>query len=112
VRGVVSRRADGKPKAEPSLLPALEAEGRTLEGDEVQAAVPDLARFVDPAVAAGTAAAQEELARLAHGALPQAGEEEASVTLEAAATRPSVPGCTVPPARPPGPAPRIQRPGS
>jgi ATP-dependent helicase HepA len=59
---------DGRPQADTSLLPALEKEGRTLKGDEIDAAFPDFERFVDPALAVATQAAQEEMRRLAEKA--------------------------------------------
>ncbi len=76
----VAMGADGKPKADASLLPVLEAEGRALKGDEVNAAFPGLAEFVDPAVAAGMAAAEAELRRMATRARA-AIEEECAAAL-------------------------------
>ncbi|MFZ5469631.1 MAG: helicase-related protein [Myxococcota bacterium] len=61
----VVRGADGKPKVDPTLLEALEADGLPLKGDEIRAAFPELPSFVDSAVAAATAAAEEELRRRA-----------------------------------------------
>jgi ATP-dependent helicase HepA len=61
----VGQAADGKPKADASLLSALEGDGRSLKGDEIHAAFPGLAEFVDPAVAVGTQAAVAEMGRMA-----------------------------------------------
>lgn len=65
VKVAVAQGPDGAPKADASLLPALEAEGRALKGDEIRSAFPELPRFVDPAVKVGTQAAEAELAALA-----------------------------------------------
>ncbi len=67
VHVAVVEGADG-PHVEPSLLPVLEDEGRSLKGDEVRAAFPTLPRFVDAAVAAGTKAAEDELKKRAAAA--------------------------------------------
>ncbi|MCI0570104.1 MAG: SNF2-related protein [Myxococcaceae bacterium] len=56
------------PKVDTSVLPALEVEGQALKGDQVRAAFPGVADFVDPAVAVATKAAEAELATLASGA--------------------------------------------
>jgi ATP-dependent helicase HepA len=61
----VTTGPDGEPKADAALLKALETEGRSLKGDEIRTAFPELAGFVDPAVKAGTAAAEAELALVA-----------------------------------------------
>ncbi|MHB8879841.1 MAG: helicase-related protein, partial [Myxococcaceae bacterium] len=61
----VGQGADGRPKADPGLLSSLEGEGRSLKGDEIHAAFPGIATFVDPAVAVGAEAAGAELKRLA-----------------------------------------------
>ncbi|RKH43342.1 helicase-related protein [Corallococcus sicarius] len=53
------------PVADPAVLPALEAEGRALKGDEVHQAFPGFGPFVDAALPVAQAAAQEELARRA-----------------------------------------------
>ncbi len=53
------------PKADASLLSALEADGRALKGDEVQRAFPGIGAFVDAAVPVGQKAAEAELGKLA-----------------------------------------------
>lgn len=54
--------ADGKPKADASLLEVLkDVEGRPLKGNEVAAAYPELPTFVDPAMVVATAAAKKRL---------------------------------------------------
>ena len=62
---------DGKPSVDAALIPVLDTEGRSLRGDEVRAAFPDLAGFVDPAVKAAVAGAQAQLAKVAKGAQRQ-----------------------------------------
>ncbi|MBX5480821.1 MAG: DEAD/DEAH box helicase family protein [Myxococcaceae bacterium] len=56
---------DGKPKVDRAVLPTLERTGQTLKGDQVRAAFPDWARFVDPAVALATKEAEAQLAAVA-----------------------------------------------
>jgi len=53
------------PKADTTVLPALEAEGKGLKGDEVSRAFPGFGAFVDAAVPVGQKAAEAELAKLA-----------------------------------------------
>lgn len=55
----------GVPKSNPALLPALEAEGKPLKGDEVTGAFPRFGAFVGAAVPVGQQAAEAELAKLA-----------------------------------------------
>ncbi|HME91493.1 MAG TPA: helicase-related protein, partial [Myxococcaceae bacterium] len=64
----VRQDAAGKPKLDPGLLEVLRQEGQSLKGAEVQAAFPGLSAFVDPAMAAATAAAQWQLASLSRSA--------------------------------------------
>jgi ATP-dependent helicase HepA len=64
----VTHGADGKPAVDPSVLEAIETEGRSLKGDEVRMAFPELTSFVEPAVAAATRSAQEHLNRLSQQA--------------------------------------------
>jgi len=64
----VAQGPEGAPKADASLLPLLETEGRSLKGDEIRAAFPELSRFVDPAVKVATQAAEAELAGVAQQA--------------------------------------------
>ncbi|MGA9525151.1 MAG: SNF2-related protein [Myxococcaceae bacterium] len=59
---------DGRPHVDTSLLPTLEKEGRTLKGHEIENAFPGFDRFVDPALAVATQAAQEEMRRVAEKA--------------------------------------------
>jgi ATP-dependent helicase HepA len=78
---VAVAEAQGGPKADPSLLPALEAEGRSLKGGEVSRAFPGFGAFVDAAVPVGLEAAEAELGRLAAKA-KKAIESERELTLE------------------------------
>jgi ATP-dependent helicase HepA len=55
----------GGPKADPTVLSALEAEGKGLKGDEVSRAFPGFGAFVDASVPVGQKAAEAELAKLA-----------------------------------------------
>jgi ATP-dependent helicase HepA len=57
------------PKADATVLSALETEGKALKGDEVTRAFPGFGDFVDAAVPVGQAAAEAELAKLAGRAL-------------------------------------------
>ena len=62
IRIAVTVRADGAPALQPQLLDLLaREEGRSLQGDQLRAAFPDLSGFVDPAVAEATRAATSEL---------------------------------------------------
>jgi ATP-dependent helicase HepA len=55
-------RPDGTPGLDARLLDLLaREEGRSLQGDQIRAAFPDLAGFVDPGVAEATRAASGEL---------------------------------------------------
>lgn len=56
------------PVADASVLPALEADGRALKGDEVHQSFPGFGPFVDAALPVAQAAAQAELARRAQKA--------------------------------------------
>ncbi|HEX8703726.1 MAG TPA: helicase-related protein, partial [Myxococcaceae bacterium] len=69
------------PKADANLLPALEADGRALKGDEVQRAFPGIGAFVDAAVPVGKKAAEAELGKLAAKA-KKAIEAERDAALE------------------------------
>ncbi|MBN1206160.1 MAG: DEAD/DEAH box helicase family protein [Myxococcaceae bacterium] len=71
----------GGPKADASLLPVLEADGRALKGDEVSRAFPGIGAFVDAAVPVGQKAAEAELGKLAAKA-KKALEAERDATLE------------------------------
>ncbi len=62
---VAVAEAPGGAKADASLLPVLEAEGRALKGDEVTRAFPDIRGFVDAAVPVGQKTAEAELGKLA-----------------------------------------------
>jgi ATP-dependent helicase HepA len=64
VRVAVVAGPDGKPTVEPALLEVLEDEGRALPHDQVRAAFPDLASFVDLGVAEARRAAEDQLATL------------------------------------------------
>jgi len=65
LRVAVTARPDGSPCLEPKLLELLaREEGRSLQGDQIRAAFPDLAAFVDPAVAEAMRAASAQLERL------------------------------------------------
>ncbi|HEY8211247.1 MAG TPA: helicase-related protein [Myxococcaceae bacterium] len=68
VRVAVALGPTGKPKVDPTLLGVLEDEGRSLKGDEIRAAFPELAGFVDPAIAEATRAAEVEMRALAEAA--------------------------------------------
>jgi len=58
----VIANAEGKPKVDQTLLQTLkDTDGRSLKGDEIRAAFPALAQFLEPAIAAATAAAKKEL---------------------------------------------------
>jgi len=62
IRIAVTVRPDGTPGLDPRLLDLLgREEGRSLQGDQIRAAFPDLAGFVDPAVAEATRAAKAQL---------------------------------------------------
>jgi ATP-dependent helicase HepA len=61
----VARTPQGGPRLDPSLLPILEAEGRSVRGDEVLAAFPELGSFVDKAAAFAVEAAQQQMRQLA-----------------------------------------------
>jgi ATP-dependent helicase HepA len=66
---------DGAPKLDTSILPALEKTGRSLRGDEIRAAFPAFAAFVDRAMPVATEAAEAELQHLAERARRAVGEE-------------------------------------
>ena len=58
----VAASPDGAPAVEPKLLDLLASEeGRSLQGDQIRAAFPDLASFVAPGVAEAMRAASDEL---------------------------------------------------
>jgi ATP-dependent helicase HepA len=78
---VAVAEVQGGPKADPLLLPALEAEGRSLKGDEVTRAFPGFGAFVDAAVPVGQKAAEAELGKLAAKA-KKAIEAERDAALE------------------------------
>ncbi|HUM13323.1 MAG TPA: helicase-related protein [Myxococcaceae bacterium] len=62
---VVTARPDGTPGLDPKLRDLLaREEGRSLQGDQIRAAFPDLAAFVTPAVAEAMRAANTELQSL------------------------------------------------
>jgi len=65
---VVSRGPDGTPRVDPSLLSSLEADGRSLRGDEVFSAFPELATFLDNATLLVFEAAQQQMNQFAHHA--------------------------------------------
>ncbi|HZX42272.1 MAG TPA: helicase-related protein, partial [Myxococcaceae bacterium] len=65
LRVVVTARPDGSPGLEPKLLEVLaREEGRSLQGDQVRVAFPDLPSFVDPAMAEAMRAANAQLEEL------------------------------------------------
>jgi len=69
IRVAVTVRPDGTPGLDPWLLELLgRDEGRSLQGDQIRAAFPGLAGFVDPAVAEATRAANTELEAMQEGA--------------------------------------------
>jgi ATP-dependent helicase HepA len=78
---VAVAEAPGGPRADPSLLSALEADGRALKGDEVSRAFPGIGAFVDAAVPVGRKAAEAELGKLAARA-KKAIEAERDAALE------------------------------
>jgi ATP-dependent helicase HepA len=55
----------GGPKADASVLGALEAEGKALKGDELERAFPGFGAFAGKAVEVGQKAAEAELGKLA-----------------------------------------------
>ncbi len=61
----VARTPQGTPRLDPSLLPILESEGRSLRGDEVLSAFPELGSFVDKAAALAVEGAQQQMRQLA-----------------------------------------------
>ncbi|HEY1909054.1 MAG TPA: helicase-related protein [Myxococcaceae bacterium] len=62
LRVAVTARPGARPALEPSLLELLaREEGRSLQGDQIRAAFPDLATFVDPAMVEAMRAASDEL---------------------------------------------------
>lgn len=71
----------GKPTVDARVQRPLEAEGQALKGDEVRAAFPTLAAFIDPAVAEATRAARRELERRAEEARERI-EAERELTLQ------------------------------
>jgi ATP-dependent helicase HepA len=62
---VAVAEGQGGPKVDPSLLSALEPDGRALKGDEVLRAFPGIGAFVDAAVPVAKKAAEAELGKLA-----------------------------------------------
>jgi len=52
------------PAVDPKVLPALEADGKSLKGDEVARAFPGFAAFVDAGVPVAHKAAEAEMAKL------------------------------------------------
>ncbi|NVJ20920.1 DEAD/DEAH box helicase family protein [Myxococcus sp. AM011] len=71
----------GGPKADDSLLPALEADGKSLKGDEVGRAFPGFDAFVDAGVPVGQRAAEVALKKLTTSAR-EAIEAERDAALE------------------------------
>ncbi len=69
LRVAVTAGPDGAPGVEPKLLELLaREEGRSLQGDQIRAAFPDLAAFVGPGIAEAMRAASAELQTLQEGA--------------------------------------------
>ena len=69
IRVAVTVRPNGTPVLDPRLLELLgRDDGRSLQGDQIRAAFPGLAGFVDPAVAEATRAANTELEAMQEGA--------------------------------------------
>jgi len=64
IRVAVVAGPNGKPVASPAMLEVLEEDGRALPPDQVRAAFPDLATFVDAGVAEARRAAEDQLATL------------------------------------------------
>ncbi len=64
IRVAVVAGPDGKPVADAALLDVLEEEGRALPHEQVRAAFPDLATFVDAGVAEARRAAEDQLSIL------------------------------------------------
>ncbi len=81
VRVAVLAGPDGKPVADASALELLEEDGRALPLDQVRAAFPDLAAFVDKGVAEARRAAEDELSTL-RAAAREALVAERDLTLE------------------------------
>jgi hypothetical protein len=76
LRVAVTARPDGAPVVDPRLLDLLaREEGRALQGDQIRAAFPDLAAFVDPAMAEATRSATAELRSLQTEARKKLDEE-------------------------------------
>ncbi|HEY1417162.1 MAG TPA: helicase-related protein, partial [Myxococcaceae bacterium] len=62
LRVAVTARPGPRPSLEPGLLELLaREEGRSLQGDQIRAAFPDLSTFVDPAMVEAMRAASDEL---------------------------------------------------
>jgi ATP-dependent helicase HepA len=62
LRVAVTARAGAGPALEPGLLELLaREEGRSLQGDQIRAAFPDLATFVDPAMVEAMRSASDQL---------------------------------------------------
>ncbi len=64
IRVAVVAGPGGKPLVDPALLEVLEEDGRALPHDQVRAAFPDLATFVDAGVAEARRAAEDQLSTL------------------------------------------------
>src|SRR5215831_7126060 len=80
LRVVVTARPDGAPGVDPRLLDILaREEGRSLQGDQIRAAFPDLAAFVDPALAEAARAAGAQLRELQAGARRKLDDERDQV---------------------------------
>jgi ATP-dependent helicase HepA len=76
LRIAVTAKPDGAPVVDPRLLDLLaREEGRALQGDQIRAAFPDLAAFVDPAMAEATRSATAELRSLQTEARKKLDEE-------------------------------------
>jgi len=98
IRVAVTVRPDGAPGLEPRLLDLLASEeGKSLQGDQIRAAFPDLAGFVDPGVAEATRSANGELKTMqaeARGKL-DAERDRALVRLERALRHQGLPPAAI-----------------
>ena len=81
IRVAVVAGPDGKPGEDTSVLEVLEEDGRALPHDQVRAAFPDLATFVDTGVAEARRAAEDQLSTL-RAAAREALVAERDLTLE------------------------------
>jgi ATP-dependent helicase HepA len=98
LRVAVTARPSGGPAVDPRLLELLaREEGRSLQGDQVRAAFPDLATFVDPAMVEAMRAVSAQLRTLQTEALRklEAERDRALIRLERALRHQGLPAAAV-----------------